>query len=599
MARRLIGLDIGTNAVTVTEIEAGAPPILRAFGQVALPRDAMRDGEIVDPAAVTAAIRRLWKEVGLKKLPVRVGLATPRLIVRPVELPAMSDEDLAGALRFQAQELIPIPMDEAAVDFQVLETGRDGEGQPTSRVLLAAAHRDTVARLVSVVQDAGLTVEAVDLVPLALIRSLSRRPGASSVGGAEAIVCVGAGVTVVVVHEGGVPRFARVLGVGGRALTEAIATDLDLAFDAAEALKRQSLMADDDLGVRARAAIERPLAELLEEIRGSLDFYRTQPDSPRIVDVLVNGGSSQLPMLAERLGSLLALPVGHADARSALTVGDIGFTPSEYPLLDPYLSVPVGLALGGTVSTRTINLLPGEVRAAATRRRSYLMAGAAVLAAVLGLGYLTYRASSDRSDANDALAEQQQTNQNLQHQLDALADVQAKAARVQVVNQQLNALLATDVAWSTLLTEIAQKIPENDWLTAFQGSSSAGTTSGGTSGATAPAAPTTTTPPTTASTVGPSAPAGSAGAGSTTTPAPTFTGTLSFTVVGRDFPDVSKWIESIGDIQGTSDLWVPNSTKAQIDSSNIVNFSSTASLTEKAKSNRADMLRQWILGATP
>ena len=121
-------------------------------------------------------------------------------------------------------------------------------------------------------------------------------------------MCIGAGVTVVVVHEGGLPQFARILGVGGRALTEAIASELDLAFDAAEALKRQSLMANDDLGTRARAAIERPLSELLEEIRGSLDFYRTQPDGSPIAEVLLNGGGSQLPGLAERLGQLIDLP---------------------------------------------------------------------------------------------------------------------------------------------------------------------------------------------------------------------------------------------------------------------------------------------------
>jgi len=594
VARRLIGLDIGTNAVTVTEIDPGAPPVLRAFGQVALPRDAMREGEIVDPVAVTAAIRRLWKEVGLKKSPVRVGLATPRLIIRPVELPSMPDEDLAGALRFQAQELIPIPMDEAVVDFQVLETSHDPEGQPTSRVLLAAAHRDTVQRLVSVVQDAGLTVESVDLVPLALIRSLSRRTGANA-SGAEAIVCIGAGVTAVVVHEGGVPQFARILGVGGRALTEAISADLDLAFDAAEALKRQSLMANDDLGTRARAAIERPLSALLEEIRGSLDFYRTQPDGSRIVEVLLNGGGSQLPGLAERLGQLIDLPITHADARSGLTIGDIGFTPSEYPLLDPYLSVPVGLALGGTVASRTINLLPAHVRATADRRKTFLVAGAAALVAILGLGYLTYDRHQSLSDQQDKLAAQQQTNADLQRQIDALADVRAKQTRLDAVNRQIDALLVTDVSWSRLLTQIAQKIPENDWMTAFQGSASplAGAAPGA-AGVPTPSGTTTT------AAAGASAPAPAAGSAPTSgaasgAPGP-LKGTLSFTVVGRDFPDVSKWIQSISEINSTSDLWVPNSTKAQIDSSNIVNFSSTATLTPAAKSDRTTTLREWLKG---
>ena len=92
MARRLIGLDIGTNAVRVAEIELSEPPRLTSFGQVALPPGAMRDGEVVDPAAVTDAIQRLWKELSLKKAPVRIGVASPRVLVRTVDLPTMSDD---------------------------------------------------------------------------------------------------------------------------------------------------------------------------------------------------------------------------------------------------------------------------------------------------------------------------------------------------------------------------------------------------------------------------------------------------------------------------------------------------------------------------
>ena len=94
MARRLIGLDIGTNAVTIAEVSAGNPPRLERFGQVALPRDAMREGEVVDDRALIDAITRLRSEVDVKKSPVRLGLATPRAVVRQVEMPAMSRDEL-------------------------------------------------------------------------------------------------------------------------------------------------------------------------------------------------------------------------------------------------------------------------------------------------------------------------------------------------------------------------------------------------------------------------------------------------------------------------------------------------------------------------
>ena len=100
----------------------------------------MREGEIVDAAAVTDAIARLRTELGLRRARVRVGVASPRLIVRQVEMPVMTREELAGALRFQAQELIPIPLDEAVIDFAILGTVETQPGEPVMQVLLAAAH---------------------------------------------------------------------------------------------------------------------------------------------------------------------------------------------------------------------------------------------------------------------------------------------------------------------------------------------------------------------------------------------------------------------------------------------------------------------------
>ena len=122
MARRVIGLDVGTHAVRVAEVELEDPPRVTAFGQVALPYDAMREGEIVDATAVTKAVQRLWSELNIGKGEVRLGIASPRVIVRTVEVPVMADADLEGVLRFQAADLLPIPLDEAAFDFQVLES---------------------------------------------------------------------------------------------------------------------------------------------------------------------------------------------------------------------------------------------------------------------------------------------------------------------------------------------------------------------------------------------------------------------------------------------------------------------------------------------
>ena len=109
MARRLIGLDIGTNAVTIAEVSVGSPPRLERFGQVALPRDAMREGEVVDDRALIDAITRLRSEVDVKKSPVRLGLATPRAVVRQVEMPAMSRDELVQRAQVPSRRSHPDP----------------------------------------------------------------------------------------------------------------------------------------------------------------------------------------------------------------------------------------------------------------------------------------------------------------------------------------------------------------------------------------------------------------------------------------------------------------------------------------------------------
>src|SRR5262245_32206041 len=178
MARRLIGLDIGTNAVTIAEVTAGTPPRLDMFAQVALPRDAMREGEVADEAAVTDAVARLRSEVGLKKAPVRVGIASPRVVVRQVEMPVMTRDELMSALQFQAGDLIPIPVEDAVLDSAIRgttePTGGEGTHEPVMQVLLVAAYEATISKLVSAIEAGGLEVGAVDLIPLALTRALAR-----------------------------------------------------------------------------------------------------------------------------------------------------------------------------------------------------------------------------------------------------------------------------------------------------------------------------------------------------------------------------------------------------------------------------------------
>ena len=608
MARRLIGLDIGTNAVTIAEVTAGNPPRLDMFAQVALPRDAMREGEVADEAAVTDAVARLRAEVGLKKVPVRVGIASPRVVVRQVEMPVMTRDELRGALQFQAGDLIPIPIEDAVLDFAILGTSAgaaDSGAEPTMQVLLVAAYEATIVKLVSAIEAGGLEVGAVDLIPLALTRALARPIGAlvtagagavdaGEISGAEGIVSFGGGVTAIAVHEGGVPQFVRVLGTGGRELTDAIATDLGVPPETAEALKRAlANPAPDEMVARARTSIDRPLSVLLDEVRSSIDYYRNQPGSAQLTRVVVTGGSAQLPGLPERLSALVGVPVEPAYMHDLLRIGDIGFAPEELPRLEPYLPAPVGLALGGANLGTVIDLRPQHRKTSSrTRGRIDQRAAAAALVAVVALGGLTYMAHSSETSAQKKNAAAQATEKTLRSQLfnaQQAAGSGASASSAATLKAGVVSALGQDVAWPTIVSNIGLKLPPGVILTSFTGTHTVA----------AAVTATVATPTTAATTTGSTSPGVATGS---TTPAPAApsddicaglvpaVGTVTMSGSAPNLPSVSALLDSLRKDTDLSVLWVSTAaaTPPSAGTTASVTFTVTASLGSTARGDRLE-----------
>src|ERR1700689_1378666 len=238
--QQVVGLDIGTSAVRAAELEFGSgKPKLVAFGQVGLPPGAIIDGEVQDIPAVADAIRRLWHNGRFVSHSVVVGIAGLRVITRELDLPWVPDNEVESAVRFQSEEVIPFPVDKTILSTQLLGDQTADDGTVTRRVLVAAAHRELVDGVVAAVEQASLTVQGVDLVSSALVRALA--DGTHPSDEPEAIVSVGAGLTVVVVHQEGRPQFVRTIGTGGSEATSAIAAPLDLPqFDSVFRLASRS-----------------------------------------------------------------------------------------------------------------------------------------------------------------------------------------------------------------------------------------------------------------------------------------------------------------------------------------------------------------------
>src|ERR1700689_4817011 len=229
MAQLVVGLDIGTSAVRAAELDVShSRPVLHTYGQVGLPPGSLVDGEIRDVSAVTEAIIKLWKNGQFSSKSVIVGIAGLRAITREIDLPFVPDNEIDSAVRFQSEEVIPFPPDQTILSSQILSDYTSPEGDKMRRILVAAAHIDLVNGVIDTVENAGLTVEGVDLVSSALVRAVGGHEDSEH---PEAIVSVGAGLTVVVVHQQGRPQFVRTVGAGGNATTAAISAALDLPIN--------------------------------------------------------------------------------------------------------------------------------------------------------------------------------------------------------------------------------------------------------------------------------------------------------------------------------------------------------------------------------
>lgn len=352
-----VGLDIGTNAVRAAVVNAGkGTPTLQRYGEVALPPGAVVGGEIVDEDLVQGALTRLWKTAKLPKKRVVLGIANQRVIVRRVDLPYMAEDELAESLAFQAQEYIPIPIDDAILDFIPLEEFTTPDGEPMLSVLVVAAQKQMASDILRVVQGIGIKPMAVDLQAFALVRVLFG--GDLNLDTApQAILNIGAGLTQVVIVKGGSVRFLRIVSLAGEEFTRALVDGMGMDAATAEQTKRRVGVAiegtpsggeGDD---QARLLLTRQADALLDEIRGSIDYYLSQATDGGIQRMYVAGNGARLPHLANRLGRSLNVevaPIRMLDGER-LKVGKVGLSEAELAQAQPVLPVPVGLALWGEV----------------------------------------------------------------------------------------------------------------------------------------------------------------------------------------------------------------------------------------------------------
>jgi type IV pilus assembly protein PilM len=361
-SKSIIGLDIGSSSVRVVEArQNGSKWVVESAGWVDLPKEALESNKPESKQTfMLEAIRRLFKEHGIRSRNVVTSLSGDSVIVRYVKLPFMSAEELRGSIATEAEQYIPLNIDQVILDFQILGEVQE-EGQKKLDVLLVAAKNEAVNQHLSVLKLAGLSPRIIDVDAFALQNAyeISRVEGGDET---VALINVGATLTTLNIIEGSVTRFTRDIAVAGTDFTREVQKEFNLRFSEAEELKKAQgsiSMEEDDLGLGSMAdkddrvlrmsdAMMPVLNKLLGEIRRSFDFYETQSRKKTVERIVLTGGTARLKNLNRFLANKLGIPVEHMTPFRNVEMGR-GLDVERVTEQDSRLGICLGLAMRRTV----------------------------------------------------------------------------------------------------------------------------------------------------------------------------------------------------------------------------------------------------------
>ncbi|MBE0428373.1 MAG: type IV pilus assembly protein PilM [Thermoleophilia bacterium] len=238
-----VGLDLGRNYINAVQLKylvGGAAMLSAAVDD--LPDGLIQEGEVLDVDALSFAIRDFWKTNKIKGKKVALGLANQKVVVRTLEFPVLDEKELRSAIEFQAQDYIPIPIEEAILDYHVLGRFKDENSIEKLKILVVAAQKIMVMDFVNAIKKAKLAVSGIDLQAFAMLRSLASKNvlELEPASGAIALANIGSDVTNLVVEAGGEPQFTRIISFGADYFTRAVQDLKGITFKEAEVLKTRT-----------------------------------------------------------------------------------------------------------------------------------------------------------------------------------------------------------------------------------------------------------------------------------------------------------------------------------------------------------------------
>ncbi len=310
MAPGLVAVDIGSSTLRAVEIDDATksrPTIVRAH-EVPLPEGSVKRGDVLEVHTLASAFKRLWAAGGFRTKDVALGIGGQSVIVRDLAVPRMPLAQIKESLPFQVQDLLPVPVADAVLDYYPIGEGVSESG-PVVNGLLIAAFKQAVSQNVEAVSLAGLNAVSMDLLAFATTRIHSLSTPTS---GYAVHMNIGANATTIVIVHDGVPQFVRIIPAGGDDITRALMDRLSLPREQAEAVKRElglSSAPQNDDQRRALDVILESTSELLTAVRNTLAYFASVRPGVAFEHLSASGGVTQMRGFATALAESTRISV--------------------------------------------------------------------------------------------------------------------------------------------------------------------------------------------------------------------------------------------------------------------------------------------------
>lgn len=350
------GIDIGTRNIAGIKLKK----TLRGFKIIdmvlkPLPELAIREGRFQDPQLAVKLLRQVKDDLGISGQEVHLAFTGQNAVIRKVEMPLMTDKELSEAIRWEADKVLSYPVDEAFIDWIVLD--RQGGTEDMMSILLIASRKDFIRSFLKPIKSAELRPANLSIFPIPLIHFLKQVKGFKDYT-TTAVIDLGASATHLLIIKEGLPWLSRTIPIGGNDFSQAVMDSFGLTFTEAEDVKIESgtLTGEDKEGQPIIDMEDNPYLgvddvllsiaqDVIGEVRRSFVHYHMHNRGKQIEAIYLTGGSSLFPGLKELLEEALSVDVFPLEAGGNFSIDQK--INDDFIEKKAFMTEALGLALSG------------------------------------------------------------------------------------------------------------------------------------------------------------------------------------------------------------------------------------------------------------